>query len=67
MQMKLHMDSGDTRDCSSGSHLYVDDPRCYSRTPSIVLCVAKVHSLDLALALPAHHVQIAHAHSCVGS
>ena len=39
----------------------------FIRVPSIVLCVAKVHSLDLALALPAHHVQLAHAHSCVGS
>lgn len=40
VQMKVHMDSGGTRTCSSGSHLYQDGTRCYSRTPQVTFPVS---------------------------
>ena len=33
VQMKLHTDSGGTRSCEDGPHLYQHGLRCYSRTP----------------------------------
>ena len=35
VQMKVHIDTGGTRTCNSGSHLYQDGTRCYSRTPQL--------------------------------
>jgi hypothetical protein len=40
VQMKVHIDTSATRDCSVGGHLYQDGSRCYSATPEIVFDVA---------------------------
>ena len=40
VQMKVHIDTSATRDCSSGGHLYQDGSRCYSVTPDVVFDLA---------------------------
>ena len=40
VQMKVHIDSSETRNCSSGGHLYAMGARCYSRTSSLIFDVA---------------------------